>query len=359
MRVSVQGGNRVTQQDVTFGAVPIQPAGTKPTKPGWWTRVQAWDNRLSVAKGLTLVTLLTGFFGGYFQYLNAYQENVSALAKSDMAAATSTFVDISNAFSEAQMLQELIFYNFTAYLTAGADLGDKGMVTEAGNDIFPAYMKARSGLRQNSSVFAHKAEIYIDWASDLGRDPAAPRVLDVDPLTEALLGDYNFNCDAEANLPQLAASGSAAPQASPATCAGGAQPAVASQTINLCARDRGGKIVAGKPPVTIDWQSAKHHVMTLHYCFEQAHRQIVTARIWASKNTVSDERAKQFQDNVDRYNASLDRQVVRLNAFMSLTMAHLERIRIKYRPTSFSCHVPLLRDAIGLFSTRCTPLRTG
>jgi hypothetical protein len=39
-------------------------------------------------------------------------------------------------------------------------------------------------------------------------------------------------------------------------------------------------------------------------------------------------------------------------------MSELERIRVKYRPSGFFCHVPLLRDAIGLFSSRCTPIRT-
>jgi hypothetical protein len=345
----------MTQQDATLGAVPIL---TAEARPGWWTRVAAFDNRLSVAKGLTIVTLLTGFFGGYFQYLSSYEDKVSAQAKADMDAATKTFVDLSNAFAEAQMLQELIFYNFETSLSPKDDIGDKQMTTQAGTGIFPKYVDARTGLRQNASVFAHTAEIYIDWASDLGRDPAAPRVLDQDPLTEALLGAYNFDCDAAANLPQLAPTSSSAPQGSPATCTAGTAPQAASQTINLCARDRNGRIDTGKTPVTIDWQSAKHHVLTLHYCFEQAHRQIVTARIWASNNPVSDERVKAFQDNEDRYEASLDKQVVRLNAFMSLTMAHLERIRVKYRPSGFVCHVPLVRDAIGLFSSKCTPLGT-
>jgi hypothetical protein len=43
---------------------------------------------------------------------------------------------------------------------------------------------------------------------------------------------------------------------------------------------------------------------------------------------------------------------------MSLTMSQLERIRVKYRPVGFVCHIPLVRDAIGTFSKRCTPIRT-
>ena len=73
------------------------------------------------------------------------------------------------------MLQQLIFFDFAAALDAGPDAGEKGMVTQAGNDVFPGYMKARTALRQNSSVFAHKAEIYIDWASDPRTDPSTSR----------------------------------------------------------------------------------------------------------------------------------------------------------------------------------------
>jgi hypothetical protein len=354
----------MTDQDVTLGAMPLpsaearhasRPRSTPGSRPGLWTRVTAFDRRLSVAKGLTLVTLLTGFFGGYFQYLSSYEDKVGAQARADMDAATRTFVELSNSFAEAAMLQELIFYNFKASLGAEDDVGDKKMTAEAGSEIFPDYVKARTNLRKQSSIFAHKAEIDIDWASDIGRDPAAPRLLGLDPLNETLLGTYNFDCDAEANLPRLSVLGlPAAPAAAPPSCTATA----ASQTVNVCARTADGAIDAGKSPFTIDWQSAKHHVLTMHYCFEQLHRQIVTARIWASKNPVSPERDRAFRDNQATYEANLDRQVVRLNAFMSVSMAHLERIRVKYRPSGFFCHVPLVRDAIGLFSNKCTPIRT-
>lgn len=343
----------MTQQDMTLGVGPVRPAAVART--GWWTHIALWDQRLSVAKGLTIVTILTGFLGGYFQYLSSYEDKVSAQAKADMEAATATFVEISNAFSEAQMLQELIFYNFEISLGPNNDVGDMQMIVKASNDIFPDYVKARTDLRKKDSVYAHQAEIYIDWASDLGRDPAAPRVLGLDPLSDTLLKTYDFDCNADANLPQLSAP--AAAQNAPAACVVGAPPAAPAQTLNLCARTREGAINASLPPVTIDWQSAKHHVLTMHYCFEQAHQQIVTARIWASTNPVSDARAKSFRENEHDYEISLERQKLRLNAFMNLTMAHLDSIRVKYRPSGFFCHVPLVRDAIGLFSNKCTPIR--
>ena len=39
---------------------------------------------------------------------HAYQDKVSAQAKEDMTAATTTFTDISKAFSEAQTLQQIL-----------------------------------------------------------------------------------------------------------------------------------------------------------------------------------------------------------------------------------------------------------
>jgi hypothetical protein len=338
----------MTQQDMTFGAVPRRPAATK---AGSWTRLQAWDSRLSVAKGLTLVTLLTGFFGGYFQYLNAYEDKVSTQAKADMESATTTFVEISNAFAQAHMLQELIFYDYSASLD-NVDIGDKQMTTQAGRDSFSKYVDARASLRQSSSIFAHKAEMYIDWASDLGRDPAAFHELDGDPLNEAALNSYHFDCDSKANLPQLSSVGAAAAQPYPMACRADIEPGGPAQKIKLCPRDRiGGPALPGKT-VDIDWSSAKHHVLVLHYCFEQAHRKILSARVWASQNPVSDQELKKFQDNRTSYKAALDHQAIRLNAFMTLTMARLEGIRAKYRPSGFFCHVPLVRDAM---SKRCEP----
>jgi len=67
---------------------PSTATGEPAKAPGLWKHIQAWDGKLSLAKGLTAVTLLTGFLGGYFQYLGAYEDKVREQAKTDMAAAT-------------------------------------------------------------------------------------------------------------------------------------------------------------------------------------------------------------------------------------------------------------------------------
>ena len=39
-------------------------------------------------------------------------------------------------------------------------------------------------------------------------------------------------------------------------------------------------------------------------------------------------------------------------------MDAIDQVRVKYRPDGFFCHVPIAREAIGLFSRACTPVRT-
>jgi hypothetical protein len=363
------------------GDSPAQGQDGPSKNPRWLERVKTWDSEFSVTKGLTVVTVLTGFLGGYFQYLNAYDEKVSAQAKDDMAAATATFVEISNSFAQAQLLQQLIYFDLRDVLNDKSDDADKAMSTKNAREIFPDYLKARNLLRQNKDVLARKAEIYVDWASDLKRDPATARPLDADPLSEVLLGNYNFNCDSPINLPHFGN-----PDAKRETpklfkdpetpkkdvCVPETKEAAdkkekedlkeseANSAVRLCARDDDGNIVASHP-VTINWLSARHQVLTMHYCFEVGHRTIETARVWAaSTSDLSEERKSKFLDKEEmkRTKSRLDSEVIRLDAFMSLVMSQLERIRVKYRPVGFVCHIPLVRDAIGLFSNRCTPIRT-
>src|SRR6266436_3691464 len=170
-----------------------------PERKGWRGRLGRFfgkTNRvLSYAKGLPVITLVGSLLVGYFQYLNAYQEKVSAQAREDMAAATNTFIEIANAFSEAQTLQQILFFDFSGALDDNTEASEQALTTKDARGLFPAYEHARKTLRQNSSLLARKAEIYIDWASDFGRDAAQARTPTTDPLTQPLLGAYNFDCD--------------------------------------------------------------------------------------------------------------------------------------------------------------------
>ena len=345
-----------------------EPSGAAERK-GWGARVGSFFGKtnsvLSYARGLPVITLVGSLLVGYFQYLNAYQDKVSAQAKEDMAAATSTFTDIANAFSEAQTLQQILFFDYSRALDDNADGNVKALDTKEAQTTVPAYEHARTMLRQNSNLLARKAEIYIDWASDFNRDAAEARTPTTDPLTQSLLGAYNFDCDDAANFPQFET-------ASPAS----GQPAFIKPTgdpcqidkdqgnrdpdrsyINLCARQNG-QIVPSQPAITIHWYSAKHQVLTMHYCFQSLHSRLLAAREWASQADLSAPTRAKFLAEREQTRTELDNQVIRLNAFLGLAMFQMENIRVKYRPVGFACHIPFVTPIVDLFSRYCTPIRT-
>src|SRR5204862_3141148 len=198
---------------------------------------------------------------GYFQYLNAYQDKVTAQAKEDMTAATNTFMEIANAFSEAQTLQQILFFDFSGALDGNTEASEQALTTKDARGIFPGYEHARKTLRQNSCLLARKAEIYIDWASDFGRDAALARTPTTDPLTQPLLGAYNFDCDDAANFPQFETASSESGKGASAKPVSGNPNEDPCQVdkdqgnydppksyVNLCARQNGA-IVPSKPAI--------------------------------------------------------------------------------------------------------------
>jgi hypothetical protein len=331
--------------------------------PGRWDRAKIFfgevDGRLSVVKGLTAVTVLSSVFVGYFQYLNAYQDKVSAQAKEDMTSATTAFTDISKAFSEAQTLQQILYLDFTNAIRDKTDNSDQALSTKNARATSEAYEKARTALRQNIDVLVRRAEIYIDWASDIDRDAAGKRNVDSDPLTRSVLRDYDFNCSDKSNFPRFGNVDAARtdddqrPDAD--FCATGAKQADASEVtpdkafVRICPLKNGGRTTR------IYWYSAKHHVLTMHYCFEAAHDRLQAVRDWASNSERNRAKEKEFLAEPDQIRAELDGLAQRLNAFMSLALFQMERIRVKYRPVGFVCSVPLVRD---MLSARCLPVRT-
>jgi hypothetical protein len=354
-------GNPPHEPDGPSKAGPSKPAPSKPDPskaPSAWERIKSWDSEFSVAKGLAIVTLLTSVFGGYFQYLNAYQDKVSTQAKDDMAAATTTFMDISNAFSQVQALQQILYADFTEAIRDKSDTSQQSLTAKNAQDASLEYERERTALRESADVLARKAEIYIDWASDTGRDPAAKRNVNDDPLTRSLLRDYDFDCADNANFPQF---GNVDAKETPADnvsdkdfCAAGRKQSAAAE---ITPADAFIRICPGKndkTAVRIYWYSAKHHVLTMHYCLEAAHDRLEAARAWAARSDRDTTKESQIIADADRVSLELDNLTRRLNAFTSLALSQMERIRVKYRPGGVLCSLPFVRD---LF-TRCFPVRT-
>jgi hypothetical protein len=335
-------------------------APTEPVPNRFWQRVQTWDKEFSLAKGLAVVTLLTSLFGGYFQYLNSYQEKVSTQAKDDMTAATATFLEISNAFAEMQSLQQMLYSDFIHAFRDKANAGQQPLSSKNTKDLSDAYEKARTALNANVNVLARKAEIYIDWPSDIGRDAAAKRNINDDPLTPTLLRAYDFKCTDKANYPRFGDVNFTPPK----------NPAPELSDKEFCAtgakQDPDAKVSPGdafaricppnndKAAVRIYWYSAKHEVLTMQYCLEAAHDRLAAVRGWASQSARDEAGEQQMLADADAVEHQIDGLAKRLNAFTSLALSQMERIRVKYRPAGFVCSVPFVRN----FFMRCFPVRT-
>ncbi|WP_028346982.1 hypothetical protein [Bradyrhizobium murdochi] len=320
-----------------------------------------FNHGLDIVKGLSLVTVLSSLVVGYFQYLNAYQEKVSSQAKEDMNLAAATFTEISHAFSKMQGLQQTLYTDFVRAVGEKSDAGDKALATSNARAISESYEKARNELRENIDLLTRKAEIYIDWASNTYRDPAEKRNVDEDPLSRRVLRDYAFDCSDKFNFPAFgnvhAPDDDTPPKevADDKYCAMAEKRGVDDTTrpkdafIRICAgpQDRAAK--------RIYWYSAKHHVLTMHYCFEAAHNKLAAARQWAAGSVGDAAKESDILQGEKEINAELDDLAGRINAFSSLALYQLEQIRVKYRPAGLWCNVPFVWN---ISSLNCFPIRT-
>jgi hypothetical protein len=315
--------------DVSNEPTPA-PSGT-PARRGIWQSVKrgltTTETDFAFVKGLTFIGFLGTIIVGYFQYLSAYQDKVAAQAKDDLAAATSAFTETSTALSVPLSLQERIVYSYYDAVNQKLDTDDNAYVTKSARAIYAAYEDSYTSLREHIDLLARKTEIYIDWASDFGHDPNANNPAVADPINVSLLSAYNFDCDKDMPF--------------------------ADGKTNVQLKDKKGNVL------TIDWYSAKHHVVTMGYCLDDTNKLVEPVRQWASNSSVNAARKADLLDpqKIDLM-GRLNNQELRLNAYMSLTMDAIDQIRLKYQPNGFFCHVPVVREAIGIFSRACTPVQT-
>jgi hypothetical protein len=343
--------------DITGSPTP-QPHDAPRRGALQWLR--EFDHGLDLVKGLSIVTVLSSAVVGYFQYLNNYQEKISNQAKEDMASAAATFSEISGAFSEIQALQRILYSDFTHAVRDKSDGSDQALVTRNAQAVSEIYEKAWTTLAKSAEVLSRKAEVYIDWASDSYRDPADKRNVDDDPLSLELLRDYAFDCSQELSFPAFGNVNAKETQPGPdipddAYCASGTRIGVYDTTlpkdafVRICSPEK------DKHAKRIYWFSAKHNVLTMNYCFEAAHNRLAAARQWASKSHRDTVKEGEIAKADKEISAQLDGLLRRLNAFNSLALYQMEKIRVKYRPLGALCSVPLIRQ---LSDLNCFPLRT-
>ena len=110
--------------------------------------------------------------------------------------------------------------------------------------------------------------------------------------------------------------------------------------------------------LTIDWYSTKHNALAIETCFDITHRSMAAVRQWASNSPVDDKAKSDFVDkNFAVFQTRASNQVLRLNAFMSLAMFNIDKIRVRYRPAGFICSVPGVSEILTLFDS-CAAVRT-
>jgi hypothetical protein len=297
------------------------------------------QNRFHFFVSLPVITVIGSLLASHFQYLSAYQDKVAAEAKQQVSAAETTYTDVSIMFSKAITLQQYLFFDFRDSVKANTFSDGHALNTTDARAVFKQYDELRISLRQNIDLLARRVERDLDWRSDPERDPANVSLVD-DPVTRIKLGAYNFECESE-DGPM--------PDFHPGESNVALPPPPEMLAYNPKAK-----------PLRLDWYSAKHHVLTLYYCFEVAHRRIVAARQWAANGTVDSAAANAFAHSMDNIQVSFNREAERLNAFMTLAARRIEIIQVKFRPRPWVCHAPLIRELVDVYSKTnyCLPIRT-
>lgn len=321
-------------------AIEVQAVEVK-VKISLWSRCQDFlsliGERFHFLISLPIVTVLGSALIGHFQYQSEYQEKVKTEASAQISAAEKTFTDVASMFSKAITLQQLIFFNYRDALKAQADADDQVLEAKNARAIFPTYDSLRLSLRESVDLIARRVERDIDWRSDPNHDGAAHTIIGTDPLSRISLGAYDFECEDKGPMPNF-------------------RPG--ETTIRLPPPEDLLKEKPDAQALVLDWNSAKHQLLALHHCFEHAHRQIGSARRWAANSPVDTAARDGFRDNFNNLQNNFDREAVRLNAFMALAARRIETIQVKFRASVWYCHVPLLREAIDIYSKKCTPVRT-
>ncbi len=343
--------------DATTTPQPEENAARRTGVLGW---IRELNHGVELLGGLSIFTLLGSIAIGYFQYYNEYEEKVSAQAREDMKGATDTFTDVSKRFSEAQTLQQILFHDFSDAFDESINAGKRATAAKHAQSIVPTYEAGSIALLETGDLITRNAEIYIDWASDFKRSADQSNQPSGDPLIRPVLKTYDFDCNDY--LPQFAPPDAAAAQASrddktPACQLSRPERLVRarnSTVVSLCPRQKG----VNDPPegVTIDWFSAKHQALTLHYCFEGLHERLARVRSWAAHPEGRPPARDVVRTEREQLRTAIDNQARRLEAFMGLATFRMEAIRLNYRPVGVLCRLPVISSVKTWWDDSCTPV---
>jgi hypothetical protein len=323
------------------------PSASAPTsaakKPGFWQALKRGlirtEQDFAVFK-LAILSVVGTLIGAYFQNLSTYNDKVAAQAKDDMTAAEQGFADASSALSVPLALQKQLILGYNHAIATNTDSDSTAYETANARSIYKSYTDAYSSLSQNYNLLARRMELYVDWPSNPYRDPATDSAPTTDVIDMSLLNTFGFDC--EKNMPSFQ------------------KPDPKDKNKDDSNKDES-KVTLTDPhdsknTLTIDWYSAKHNVLTIETCFEITHEAMTPVLQWASGNPVDRAARTKFIDtNFGVFDTRSSNQVLRLNAFMSLVMFDIDKIRVKYRPNSYQCSLPIVRSVL---AKTCMPVRT-
>lgn len=322
--------------DAKTTAPPVQD---DQAKLGWLGRCKdvltGINNQFHFFVSLPVLTVIGSALTGHFQYLSNYQEKVNTIATQQMAAAESIFTEVSTTFSKAIILQQTLYFDYQDAIKYETLKNETALETKNARAIYQEYYDLRTKLRQSIDLLARKMEINLDWPSDTERDAAEVKTIGSDPMNRIALGTYDFDCDGKKYMPKFD---------------------LKEFTVKVPPPESLLKENPEMRPLIIDWRSAKHHLLTLYFCFNRTHGNIEVVREWASNSSISNAAKEKFS----RYDikSELDDIAIRLNAFMTLTMRDIEVIRVKFRPRGWYCHVPIVREIVDASGKICMPIRT-
>ena len=160
-----------------------------------------FNHGFDLVKGLSLVTVLSSLAVGYFQYLNAYQEKVGSQARKTWPRRRQRSRKSHAHSPKCRRCSKRCIPISRAPSGTDPMPATQALGTKNAHAISERYEKARIALRENIDVLTRKAEVYIDWASDMYRDAADKRNVDDDPLSQQVLRDYAFDCSDKYNFP--------------------------------------------------------------------------------------------------------------------------------------------------------------
>ena len=291
---------------------PHGAAGDPQRRRSWFERLLLQlDQPFRFAGKLTLAGLIFGLFGSlvgaYAHYATWRDEQKLATYKEDLAHAISTFSETSSTLSAVMNLQQILFFTFAAAVDASEADDQNSFLLKNAKQSYDDYFAARTGLRKDIDSIAGKAEVFLDLPVDESRDLVTVGALLTDPVRSHpylsasernTLKRNGFDCGKHLPTPEA--------------------------------------IKVGE--IIIDWQRAKHHVVTFYFCLEKLHYDIMPIREWALMGKMAETDKARIKEKMQSINDSLDYQLIRFNEFNALSMSKIEQIRLRNRPKGFLCH---------------------